>query len=95
MGQSGFTIFDKVEQGQLLAFAGKPIRACQYTVSNPLLAIAMIEHAPEIALYAPLRITVYEAEGKIYVAHDNFASLVKFYQHPEVSAGGGACRVEA
>jgi len=86
MGQSGFTIFSKVEQGELLAFAGKPIRACQYAVGNPLLAIAMIEHAPEVALYAPLRITVYEAEGKTHVAYDNFASLVKYYQHPEVAA---------
>jgi uncharacterized protein (DUF302 family) len=63
MGPSGFTIFAKAEQGQLLAFAGKPIRASHYAIGNPLLAIAMVEHAPEIALYAPLRITVYDKEG--------------------------------
>lgn len=48
MGQSGFTIFSKVEQGELLAFAGKSVRACQYAVGSPLLAIAMIEHVPSL-----------------------------------------------
>jgi uncharacterized protein (DUF302 family) len=77
MGQSGLTIFAKIEQGQLLAFAGKPIRACQYAVGNPPLAIAMIEHVPEIALYAPFRIALYEnSHGKTVIARDSFSSLL-------------------
>jgi hypothetical protein len=47
LGTSGFSIFSKVEQGQLLSLAGKPRRVSQYAIGNPLLAIQMIEHVPE------------------------------------------------
>jgi uncharacterized protein (DUF302 family) len=87
LGSSGFSIFGKVEQGQLLSLAGKPRRVIQYAVGNPLLAIQMIEHVPEVALYAPLRLTVYEGEqGMTYVAYDRFSSLLSQYHRPEIAS---------
>ena len=50
LGTSGFTILSKIEPGALLTLSGKPTRAAQYAIGNPLLAIQMIEHAPEVAL---------------------------------------------
>lgn len=44
LGASGFSIFSKVEQGQLLSLAGKPRQVNQYAIGNPLLEIQMIEH---------------------------------------------------
>ncbi len=85
LGTSGFTVFSKVEQGQLLALAGKSLRVCQYALGNPLLAIEMIEHCPEVALYAPFRITVYEAGATTKIAYDRFTSLLKPYEHPKIS----------
>ena len=86
IGPSGFAIFGKVEQGQLLSLAGKPRRVVQYAVGNPFLAIQMIEHAPEVALYAPLRLAVYEAEnGGTCISYDRFTSVVARYPHPEVA----------
>ena len=77
LGPSGFSILSKVEQGQLLSLLGNPSKAIQYAVGNPLLAIQMIAQAPEVALYAPLRLTVYESEkGKTCVAYDRFSSLL-------------------
>src|SRR5260370_19338008 len=35
MGSSAFTIFGKVEQGQLLSLAGRPSRASQYATRHP------------------------------------------------------------
>jgi uncharacterized protein (DUF302 family) len=58
LGPSGFSIFGKVEQGQLLSLAGKPGKTVQYAIGNPLFAIHMIEHALEVGLYAPLRLVV-------------------------------------
>ena len=87
LGTSGFSIFSKVEQGQLLSLAGKPRRVVQYAIGNPLLAIQMIEHVPEIALYAPLRLAVYEGEdGKTFIAYDRFSSLLSQYQRVEIAA---------
>ncbi len=87
LGASGFSIFSKVEQGQLLSLAGKPRRVVQYAIGNPLLAIQMIEHVPEVALYAPLRLAVYEEEqGKTFIAYDRFSSLLAQYQRAEIAA---------
>ena len=58
LGTSGFTTLGKFDQGALLRLSGKPHEAAQYAIGNPLLAIQMIEHAPEVALYAPLRLAV-------------------------------------
>jgi uncharacterized protein (DUF302 family) len=85
LGTSGFTIFSKTEQGALLTLAGKPTRAAQYVIGNPLLAIQMIEHAPEAALYAPLQLAVYEDRaGKAFVAYERFTSQLAQYPNPEI-----------
>src|SRR5438128_4658522 len=86
LGTSGFTILSKIEQGALLTLAGKPTRAAQYAIGNPLLAIQMIEHAPEAALYAPLRLAVYENRaGKAFVAYERFTSQLAQYPNPEIA----------
>lgn len=55
-------------------------------IGNPLLAIQMIEHEPQIALYAPLRLAVYEtADGAVCVSYDRFTSLVAPYRRPAVA----------
>ena len=86
LGTSGFTILGKFDQGALLTLAGKPTRAVQYALGNPLLAIQMIEHAPEIALYAPLRLVVYENRaGTTFVAYERFTSQLAQYPNPEIA----------
>lgn len=86
LGTSGFSMFSKVEQGQLLSLAGKARGVSQYAIGNPLLAIQMIEHVPEVALYAPLRLAVYEGEeGRTFVAYDRFSALLSQYSRPEIT----------
>lgn len=69
------------------SLAGKPRQVSQYAIGNSLLALQMVEHLPEVALYAPLRLAVYEEdEGKTFVAYDRFSSLLSQYQR----ASGGA-----
>lgn len=85
LGASGFSIFSKVEQGQLLSLMGKPKHVSQYAIGNPLLAIQVIEPVPEVALYAPLRLAVYEEEGgTTFVAYDRFSSLLSQYHRPKL-----------
>ena len=80
LGTSGFVIFSRVDHGRLLSLAGKPSRVSQYAIGNPLLAIQMVERTPEVALYAPLRLAVYEGdEGRTFVAYDRFSSLLSQY----------------
>jgi uncharacterized protein (DUF302 family) len=86
LGTSGFTILSKIEPGTLLRFSGKPTRATQYAIGNPLLAIQMIEHAKDTALYAPLWLVVYENRaGKAVVAYERFTSQLAKSPHPEIA----------
>jgi uncharacterized protein (DUF302 family) len=86
IGPSGLTFFYKVEHSFLLSLVGKTSRASQYTIGNPLLATQMTKHMPEAALYAPLKLVVYEdEEGRTFVAYDNFISLLVQYQREEIT----------
>jgi Domain of unknown function DUF302 len=81
------TGFHGSDHGALLSLAGKPRRVSQYAIGNSLLALQMVEHLPEVALYAPLRLAVCEEDGgKTFVAYDCFSSLLSPYQR----ASGGA-----
>ena len=86
IGPSGFTIFDKIEEDVLFRLAGKPRQMCQYLIGNPLLALQLFESRAEAALYAPLRVVVYEDdEGKTFVAYDSFTSQLAQYQREEIT----------
>ena len=85
MGSSGFTTFVKMEQGLLLSLTGKPKRITQYVLGNHLLGVMMVEEVPEIGLYAPPRVLVYEDyTGHTFVAYDHLVSLVRQYENEQV-----------
>jgi uncharacterized protein (DUF302 family) len=85
VGTSGLTFFYKVGHSQYLLLLGKNSRAIQYTIGNALLAAQMTKYTPEAALYAPLKIVVYQdEEGRTFVAYDNFASLLAQYKNEEI-----------
>ena len=62
-GPSGFMLFGKADHGVLLGLVGPRRKAVQYVVGNPLFAVEMTRHAVGAALYAPLRVLIYEPEG--------------------------------
>ena len=48
----------------------------QYVIGNPLFAVEMTRHAIGAALYAPLRVLIYEADdGKTCIEYDRPSSL--------------------
>lgn len=86
IGTSGFTAFVKMEQGVLLSLTGKPKHLTQYSLGNHMIGVLMIEQVPEVGLYAPPRLLIYEDyEGKTFVAYDRLVSLVSQYQNEEVT----------
>jgi uncharacterized protein (DUF302 family) len=75
-GPSGFMLFGTIDHGALLRIAGHPRKAVQYVVGNPLYAIEMTRHALGAALYAPLRVLIYEDDnGKTHIEYDRPSSL--------------------
>lgn len=60
-GPSGLMLFAVYDHGSLLTIKkGSPQKAKQYVIGNPLIAATMTEHDIRAALYAPVRILVYQ-----------------------------------
>jgi len=71
---SGFQdlmIFMKADHGALFYLDGESKKAFQYLIGNPLTAFSMTRHDLRAALYAPLRVLVYEnQDGETFFEYD-------------------------
>jgi len=56
-------IFQVRDHGALLAIAGKARNALQYEIGNPLTATLITRHRLSAALYAPIRVVLYENDA--------------------------------
>ena len=84
-GNIGLIIFNIHNHGALLNIYGKPRKAKQYVIGNPLIAIQMTIHDIRASLYAPLRMIVYEDENKKgFVEYDLPSSLFGQFGNNEV-----------
>lgn len=71
-------IFQVRDHGALLAIAGKARDALQYEIGNPVTASLMTRHRLSAALYAPIRVLLYEND----VGHGVFE-----YDQPSTTFG--------
>jgi uncharacterized protein (DUF302 family) len=86
-GPSGLMRFSTMDHGALLAHTGKPVRAVQYVVGNPLFAVQMTRHNVAAGLYAPLRLLVYEdGRGKTVLEYDAPSSLFGQFRDDRITA---------
>jgi len=86
-GEQGLMIFVILDHGSALNMAGKQQRAKQYLIGNPLAAIQMTSYQIGAALYAPLRVLIYEnAAGEAVAEYDQITSLIQQFNDPEVSS---------
>ena len=85
-GEEGLMLFSIQEHGKLLNILGTPKKAKQYAVGNPLTAITMTHHDVRAALYAPLRVLIYEADDhSTRVDFDQASSLFGQFNNPEIT----------
>jgi uncharacterized protein (DUF302 family) len=86
-GDTGLMIFGQQEHGKLLNIYGKPRKAIQYLIGNPLTAAEMTRHDIRAALYAPLRVIFYEADDQVlYAEYDLPSSLFGQFGNDEILA---------
>jgi uncharacterized protein (DUF302 family) len=80
------SIFGKRDHGALLQIAGKRQNALQYDIGNPLTASKMTRHQLPAALYAPLRVVLFEDEqGKGTFEYDKPSSFFGQYGDERVT----------
>ena len=85
-GSSGFMLFSTSDHGRVLRLVGQQRKAVQYVIGNPLFAVEMTRHATGAAMYAPLRVLIYEAEdGKTCIEYDRPSSLFGQFEDERVS----------
>ena len=78
-----FVVFD---HGSALNMIGARRNAKQYLIGNPLTAIQMSQHDIRTALYAPLRVLVYERKpGQTVVEYDQPSSLFGQFGREDVT----------
>ena len=82
-------IFGARDHGGLLRTAGLSRKAMQYEIGNPLTASRMTQHRLPAALYAPLRVLLYENEtGRAVFEYDLPSSLFGQFGDERVTAVG-------
>ena len=82
-------IFTARDHGGLLRTAGLARKAVQYEIGNPLTATEMTRYQLPAALYAPLRVLLYESEaGRAVVEYDRPSSLFGQFGDERVTAVG-------
>jgi uncharacterized protein (DUF302 family) len=85
-GEEGLMLFNVQDHGKLLNIFGAPRKARQYVLGNPLIAITMTRHDIRAALYAPLRLLVYEADDHgTRVEYDQPSSLFGQFNDPRIT----------
>ena len=89
--QSGpkLSIFEERDHGALLESFGRRRKALQYEIGNPLTASKMTRYRLSAALYAPLRVVLFEDErGKGVFEYDKPSSLFGQYGDDRVTEVG-------
>jgi len=82
-------IFSARDHGGLLRIAGLARKAVQYEIGNPLTATRMTQLELPAALYAPLRVLLYENEaGRAVFEYDRPSSLFGQFSDERVTAVG-------
>jgi len=79
----------------LLRITGRPRKALQYEIGNPLAATRMTRHQIPAALYAPVRVARYEnAAGGATFEYDKPSTLFGQFGDEQVTAVGRELDVE-
>jgi uncharacterized protein (DUF302 family) len=83
------SIFGERDHGALLQIAGRRRNALQYDIGNPLTASKMTRHQLSAALYAPLRVVLFEDEqGSGIFEYDKPSSFFGQYADERVTQVG-------
>jgi uncharacterized protein (DUF302 family) len=85
----GFMRFLMLDHGQWLKLYGIDARCRLYTLGNPLIAQTMLKHDIAVGLNVPVRLVIYEKQGKVYLEYDLPSSLMGRLKNEELSVAAG------
>ncbi len=87
VGDLGFVVLAKLDQGPLVSLLGKSKKMTVYLIGNPMLANRMYEQTPAVGVYAPLRASIYEDyKGVTHFTYDRPSTLLDQFENEEIRA---------
>ena len=85
-GKQNLTILSSRPHGSLLSLIGIHSKATTYELGNPLLVLTMTSNDIRVALYAPIRVLVYEdANQQAFAEYDLPSSTLAQFQNDQVN----------
>ena len=90
-GRSNLIEVGYLDWGRVATLGSSPMRAKLFVVGNPLTARKLLAAGgPEVGLYLPTKIFVYEAEdGVAHVSYDRFAPIMAAYGKDDLDTVAG------
>jgi uncharacterized protein (DUF302 family) len=82
---SGLTILYALDHGGALILRGSSRKAIQYGIGNVLTATEMTQHMLGAALYAPIRVLVYQVEDGTVIEFDRPSTFFAVCGHREIT----------
>jgi hypothetical protein len=84
LGESGFMLFQEFDYGIWLPLYGVNRKVVRWVLGNPLIAITMIRHDVEAALFAPVELLLRESDvgGGSAIVYDLPSSLMVIRENP-------------
>jgi uncharacterized protein (DUF302 family) len=82
---SGLTVLYSLDHGSALVLRGGTRKAIQYGIGNVLTATEMTRHKSSAALYAPIRVLVYEVEDGTVIEFDQPSGLFAVCGHRDIT----------
>lgn len=89
VGHGGMMVMAQVDQGHMLSMTGLNLKATLFLVGNPTVGKKLFDQNHGVGLYVPLRVFVYEADGKTYVSYDKPSSLLQQFNDKQIDMVAG------
>lgn len=85
VSHGGMMVMAQVDQGHMLSMTGLNLKATLFLVGNPTVGKKLFDQNHGVGLYVPLRVFVYEANGKTFVSYDKPSSLLEQFNDKQIN----------
>lgn len=84
----GMMVMSQLDQGKILSMTGLSVKSHTFIVGNPTVGNKAFSADPAVGLVIPVRLNVYEENGKTYVSYFKPSALFAGYKNKKVQMIG-------
>jgi uncharacterized protein (DUF302 family) len=88
VSDGGLMVLSELNQGKILSMTGLKVNAHSFFIGNPTVGKDAFSADPSVGLVIPVRVNVYEENGKVYVKYFKPSDLFASYENKKVKMIG-------